>query len=123
MLLVGEMNTTKQITVTLAILDDSGLSQDVQCMINTGFMGHLTLPTSAIEVLGLEYVTDADLVLAGVPTRRARQFAASIEWLGNQIILPILELESRPLVGMRLLYGCDLHAHLLDGGFVTLAAL
>ena len=37
--------------------------------------------------------------------------------------IPVMEVEGRPRVGMRLLYGSDLHAHLVDGGFAIVAAL
>ncbi|MBC8141914.1 MAG: hypothetical protein H7Y38_10790 [Armatimonadetes bacterium] len=123
MLLVGELSANRELIVTLDVLDDTEERHTVRCLLNTGFGGYLTLSTSAVEVLGLPFAGDVEFELAGVPPRSVRRFRAVVEWQGELVTVSVLEVEGLPLVGMRLLYGSDLHAHLIDGGFATLAAL
>ncbi len=122
-MVVGEISPNKEIIVVVSIRDDIGEFHAIQSVLNTGFGGYITLSASAIEMLGLTYLNNIDFVLAGDEPSRLRAYKGIVEWHGVLVTLIVLEVEGQTNIGMRLLYGSDLHAHLVNGGFATLATL
>ncbi len=123
MLLIGEVSANKEVVLTVQIKDDGEIFHPVRCVLNTGFSGYLTLPASAIDVLHLRYIDEIYLVIAGNQPSRLRAYEGVVEWHTSFITVLVLEVEGHPNIGMRLLYGSDLHVHVVDGGFATVAAL
>ncbi len=93
---------------------------EIECIVDTGFEGSLTLPASVVAILGLPFVTDLNTTLASdeafvVPVHRA-----SIRWDGRVVNVAILPLGRQPLLGTALLADHRLEVEFIDGGMVAI---
>ena len=95
----------------------------IECVIDTGFEGALTLPTAAVQALGLPYLTDLTANLADDTDVQAAVHVATILWDGKEQKVAVLALGQRPLVGTALLAGRHLGVDFTDGGDVRIASL
>ena len=100
-------------------------------LIDTGFSGFLTLPSSTIghrrryanESLDLIW-KGRDLATVGDGTSCIFEvYIAVIIWNWQYGTIDINESETMPLIGMQLLRGYDLRIHAIEGGSVTIEAL
>ena len=83
--------------------------QTIHAWIDTAFDGHLVMPKSEIERLGLGVIADTDAVLADGSTVRLRCYYCVVEWLDQTIPVQVVEnLGYVPLIGTALLLSADL---------------
>ena len=95
----------------------------VDAVVDTGFSGLLTLPSSTITALGLTW-KGRDVATLGDGTSCIFEvYIAEVIWDGQYRTIDINESETVPLVGMRLLRGYDLHIQAIEGGSVRIGAL
>lgn len=95
----------------------------VDAVIDTGFSGLLTLPSSTITALDLTW-KGRDVAMLGDGTSCIFEvYIAEVIWDGQYRMVDINESETVPLIGMRLLRGYDLYIQAIEGGSVRLEAL
>ena len=83
--------------------------QSIQAWIDTAFDGHLVMPKSEIERLGLSVLADTDPVLADGSTARLRCYYCVVDWMDQTIPVQVVEnIGNLPLVGTALLSMVDL---------------
>jgi clan AA aspartic protease len=87
--------------------------------VDTGFVGFLTLPPSAIQAMNLPFVRRIPANLADDSTIHVSVHSLTIEWSGEEREVEVLATGSRPLLGTLLLDGFELLAQFMDGGLVT----
>ncbi len=92
--------------MTVYLQTGGRLDLGVECVIDTGFEGALTLPERAVDGLALPYLTDLTANLADNTTIRTAVHLATIVWDGVEKEVAVLVLEGRPLLGTALLEGC-----------------
>src|SRR5436190_2633611 len=80
-------------------------SLDVQCILDTGFDGHLILPPIVLHRIECEYIGHLDVVLADRTIRKVPGYTVNLEWLGAQTPVEVLLMDGRPLPGGRAVEG------------------
>ena len=92
----------------------------LECVIDTGFEGSVTLPAAAVRALGLPYLTDLTANLVDDTDVQAAVHVATILWDGKEQNVAVLALGRQPLVGTALLTGRHLGIDFTDGGAVRI---
>ena len=92
---------------------------EIQCVLDTGFEGFLTLPLAAIEALGLPYAGRIDANLADDSNVSTEVCWATVSWRGADRDIAVLGMGQRPLIGTRLLENYHFIVDFYDGGTVT----
>lgn len=95
----------------------------IECVVDTGFEGALTLPEKAVQALQLTYLGDRTDNLANNTNVATDVYAAVVVWEGAEIPVAVLALGQRPLVGTALIKGCRLSVDFEDSGLVTIEPL
>jgi clan AA aspartic protease len=96
---------------------------EIKFVVDTGFVGELTLPISAVAVLQLPFIQEIEANLADNQNVRIAAHAASILWDGEVLKVIVLAMGVRPLLGTALLKNYRLLAEFVDGHSVSLTKL
>jgi clan AA aspartic protease len=110
-------------TVPLAIRGPGGQEATVEAIIDTGFNGFLSLPTSAITSLGLPFRNYFRAGLADGSIVRLPVHAAVEVWHSTERDIEILAIDRQPLLGTALLDGHELTIRFAEGGPITIELL
>lgn len=95
----------------------------LECVVDTGFEGALTLPASAVAALRLPYLTELTANLADNTSVRTDVHVATIVWAGVERDVAVLALGQRPLLGTALMDGYHLGIDFAEGGKITIEPL
>lgn len=91
---------------------------EIQCVVDTGFEGFLTLPPAAVAQLGLPYLIKINANLANNSSVETDVYLATIIWNGVERNVAVLVMGSRPLIGTALLKDYHLSIDFYEGGTV-----
>ncbi len=91
---------------------------EIECVVDTGFEGFLTLPLAVVNELQLPYVARIDANLADDSSIPAFAYLARILWNGIDREVIVLGIGRRPLIGTALLEDFHLGIDFCDGGTV-----
>lgn len=105
------------------VVKNHSTTQLVDAVIDTGFSGFLTLPSSIIAALGMTWKGRDTATLGDGASCIFDVYIASVIWDGQYRTIDINESETVPLIGMQLLRGYDLRIQTIEGGIVTITAL
>ena len=122
----GIVNDAIEATVTLNVMADNDEGIPITFIIDTGATGDASLPQSVIDSLNLSLAEDSDdivITLADGTTGPGRLYPARVLWHDRIRHIEVVNLEGAPLVGMALLYGCNLNVDAVPGGLVTITEL
>ncbi|MBA3425798.1 MAG: clan AA aspartic protease [Rubrobacter sp.] len=89
-------------------------------MVDTGFTGHLTLPTTTVEALELPIVGSAESILADGRLVLEDVCLAWVLWHGGERPVRGLVADATPLLGMALLRGSEIRIEAIEGGEVEI---
>jgi clan AA aspartic protease len=118
----GKVNQNCEATLPI-VLRNIDIMKSVDAVIDTGFSGFLTLPSSIIAELDLTW-KGRDVATLGDGTYCIFEvYVASVIWDGEYRAIDINESETVPLIGMQLLRGYDLRIQAIEGGSVTIKLL
>jgi len=95
----------------------------IECVIDTGFEGALTLPPAAVAALGLLYLTELAANLADDSDIHVDVHVATVLWNGHAREVAVRALGQRPLVGTALLAGHNLGIDFTEDGAVLIDTL
>lgn len=95
----------------------------LEFVIDTGFMGELTLSPAVVLALGLPFVRQITANLSDDSTIDVSVHAATILWDGHERDVGVLATGARPLLGTLLLDGYELNVQFADGGLVSVESL
>ena len=109
-----------RVAVTVANIQEPDRLINVEFLVDTGFTGYLTLPPGSIGQLGLTKLGEGQAVLADGVQNRVETYAGLAFWPGRSRRVPIIEIDSEPLLGMALVWGNRLTVEGWDGGVVTI---
>ncbi len=123
-MIVGRVNSNFEAVVSIAVSAQNGQRIVVEGQIDTGFNGHLTLPSELIEELGLRFIMQREVRLGDGRSQRVDVYNALVE-LGDDTRRSALvePTEVKPLIGMALMRGYGLHIEVFEGGAVSLQPL
>jgi clan AA aspartic protease len=95
----------------------------LECVVDTGFAGALTLPEDVIKALGLPFFQEIDANLANDMDVKADVYVGTIIWGGQEMEVAVLAMGRRPLLGTALLDGKRLCTDFVEQGEVTIETL
>lgn len=119
----GTVNARLEAVLRLSVRGPVGNQVEIDCIVDTGFTSHLTLPDTVVESLRLVRRSGGTAVLADGTSRRFDLYAAEVEWGGSWQRVIVSALGSEALIGMRFLAGQELKIEVVPGGAVVVGGL
>jgi clan AA aspartic protease len=119
----GVVNLRREATLTVVVGNSNQQLQAIETVIDTGFTGFLSLPSTIIANLNLPW-SASDIVTLGDGSETLFDlYTAVVIWDGQYRDIYIAESETEPLLGMAMLYGYRLQVDAIEGGIVKIEAL
>ena len=109
--------------MSVLLLPPERSNLEIECVVDTGFEGFLTLPPSIIADLGLPYLININANLANNSSVETDVYLAKIVWNGVERNVAVLAIGRRPLIGTALLEDCHLSVDFCEGGTVLVDAI
>ncbi|MDE2837932.1 MAG: hypothetical protein OXL97_10575 [Chloroflexota bacterium] len=109
--------------VPVAIVDGSGVPQQFQAVLDTAFIGTVSLPHSSIERLGLTDPSTEAVTFANGETEECNIYLATAIWGGERYSVSVYELGPEPLIGMELLNGSHVSMDVYEDGPISIEPL
>jgi clan AA aspartic protease len=122
-MIYGVVNLRREATLPLVVGNSNGQRQVIDTVIDTGFSGFLSLPSSIITTLDLPWSASDIATLGDGSETLFDLYTATVIWDGQYREIYIAESETEPLLGMALLYGYRLQVDTIEGGSVKIEAL
>jgi len=122
-MITGVVRSDHQAVIHLTVRGPAGQEREIEAIIDTGFDGWLSLPSSLIDLLGLVWRQRGRALLADGSESVFEIYEGIVFWDGQIRRIPVHEAETTPLVGMSLLQGYELTVQVQAGGNVTIRAL
>jgi clan AA aspartic protease len=122
-MIIGKVNSNREAIITLTVLGANQQSQEITAVVDTGYTGFLTLPSSIITTLGLTWYMQQECIIGDGSVSMFNLYEASAIWDGRVRTIEINESETSPLVGMSLLEGYELNIQVLVDGSVAIKIL
>jgi clan AA aspartic protease len=107
-----------QVNITFCLPEHENL--EIECVVDTGFAGSLTLPPDVVSHLGLPFVIRMNANLADDSNVMVPIHQATIIWHGVERDIAVLAMGRRPLLGTALLEDSHLSADFYEGGTVII---
>lgn len=92
-------------------------------VVDTGFNGYLTLPVGAVGAMNLPLFSTTAAILADGTQSLIPTHVATIRWHGQELLVPVLAMGSKPLLGVSLLDQSRLVVEFIEDGAVELEKL
>jgi clan AA aspartic protease len=122
-MIYGVVNLRREATLPLVVGNTNKQQKVIDTVIDTGFSGFLSLPSSIITALDLPW-SASDIVTLGDGSETLFDlYTANVIWDGQYREIYIAESEKEPLLGMALLYGYRLQVDNVEGGIVKIEEL
>jgi clan AA aspartic protease len=118
----GYVNTAYEAVISV-VVSHNGKLKSVNAVIDTGFTGFLSLPSTLISELDLPWSYRDRGTLGDGSETLFDIHEASVIWDGQFREIEINSAETDPLLGMRMLRGYRLQVDTMLGGLVTIEAL
>ena len=118
----GVVNDAHEAVVTLSLRGPTGRVRDIEAVIDTGYTGFLTLPTTLVTEIGLPFAYIGRAFLANDDEVSFDVHDVTVLWDGLPKHIKADATGSTPLVGMLLLDKHDLNIEVESGGRVTIQA-
>ncbi len=109
--------------IPLTLRDTEGFEWKFNAVVDTGFNNWLTLPKHLIESLRLNYNEQTFAILADGQAKPLANYNATVVWNGQPMTITVEQLESEPLVGLRLLHGFRFTMEATESGAVHIEHL
>ncbi|MGB3787844.1 MAG: clan AA aspartic protease [Phormidesmis sp.] len=119
----GIVDQNCEATIRLAVGNRNGQRQMIDAVIDTGFSGFLTLPSTILEALGLQAYRREVGTLGDGSNCVFDVHRGLVIWDGVLRSIDINESETAPLVGMGLLYGYRMQIDVVESGLVIISEL
>ena len=119
----GYVNVNHEAVVPIPLLGPAGQTREVIAVVDTGFNGFLTLPTTLVADLGLSVVGDGEAVLADGSEAAFDVYSVTVVWDGQQRYVEAAAVGIDALIGMMLLDRHNLFVEVAAGGRVVVQAM
>jgi clan AA aspartic protease len=119
----GIVNSEREAIIQLTVRGPGGRAETIAVIVDTGFDGALTLPLRLVNALQLPLRRHTTAILGDGSRITHAVHTAMVLWDGVSRQVPVAALDSRPLVGMRLLAGYRLTMQVIPGGRVEIVSL
>lgn len=122
-MMLGVVNQRCEAVLPIVVGNVNGQRQVIDAVIDTGFNGFLTLPSTMIMTLDLPWSGSDVATLGDGSEALFDMYTANIIWDGDYQEIDIAESETEPLIGMGLLYGYRLQVDIIEKGRITIIPL
>lgn len=116
----GVVNDALEAVVTLSLQGLAGQAQDIEAVLDTGYSGFLTLPSTVVTELGLPFAYIGRALLANDDEVTFDVHDVTVLWDGRARLITADATGSTPLVGMLMLANHRLDMDVARGGRVTI---
>ena len=113
----------REALIRLTIRGFHGLQQEIEGVVDSGYTGWLTLPSTVIASLNLRWQTFGRGILADGSVSTFDVYQAKVMWDGRLRRVFVDEFDATPLVGMALLRGYEYKMQVRARGKVTIQRL
>lgn len=107
-----------QARIGVILYPPSHTGLEIECIVDTGFEGFLTLPISVVTDLSLLCIGQIKANLADNSRIFTNMHEVIIFWNGMERLIPVLAMGRRPLLGTALLEDYHLSIDFCEGGTV-----
>lgn len=121
--MTGVVSSRFEAVLCLPVFGRSGTSLKLDCVIDTGFSGALTLSNRIISKLGLQWVSIQDTELADGQIVLCDVYAGAVLWNDRRVDFEVDEADTDPLIGMALMREFEVCIHVRNGGTVRITPL
>jgi clan AA aspartic protease len=121
--MTGIVNASLEATIQRTVQDATGQPHQIEAVIDTGFNGFLTLPPNLVAALGLPWLCRQQGLLADGAIHIFDVHTGIIIWDCAPRSVEIEAANAQPLVGMELMRGHELRAHVVPSGYLSIAAV
>ena len=122
-MITGRVNVYGEATIRLPVRGADRREHEIEAILDTGFTGSLTLPSTEIALFQLPWRTRGLVVLGNGAEDACDIYAATVIWDGAPRRILVEAAATTPLVGMALLNGYHLHLEVVAGGSVIIEKL
>jgi clan AA aspartic protease len=119
----GVVNLRCEAIIPLVIGNSNGQKQFIEAVVDTGFSGFLTLPSTIIATLDLAWNASEIATLGDGSRTLFDLYAARVIWDGQYRDIDVAESETDPLIGMALLHGYRLQINVIEGGTIEITTI
>ena len=119
----GVVNDSLEAVISLVLRGPAGQARDLQAVIDTGYNGFLTLPSSIVNELGLPFRFRGRALLADGREETFDVHGVTVLWNGQPRYVEVDVMGTAPLVGMSLLENHSLYVEVAGGGRVAIDAI
>jgi clan AA aspartic protease len=119
----GKVSADGDAVIRLLVQGPSGLSEEVEAVIDTGFTDFLTLPFEAVARLGLPLQHLAQVMYSDGSVHDIPIYEATVTWDDKALLVPIQAEVAMPLVVMKMMHGYNLSVDVVADGIVQLTKL
>ena len=119
----GIVDQNCEATIRLVVGNLDSQRKMIDAVIDTGFTGFLTLPSSVLADLNLRAYRREEGILGDGSTCIFDVYRGLVIWDGELRRIDINESDTEPLVGMGLLYGYRMQLDVIEGGIVVIQSL
>lgn len=116
----GVVNDALEAVVTLSLQGLAGQAQDIEAVLDTGYSGFLTLPSTVVTELGLPFAYIGRALLANDDEVTFDVHDVTVLWDGRARLITADATGSTPLVDMLMLANHRLDMDVARGGRVTI---
>ena len=121
-MIAGEVSDNREAGIRLVVRTSNGDELEVEMVIDTGFNGWISLPSTLVAELDLPWRRRGRGELADGSETIFDIYEATIIWDDHLRRVWVDEIDAAPLIGMSLLDGHELTIQVWAGGSVTIAA-
>jgi len=118
-MIIGHVQGNKPF-VSVTILLPEQLAFAIECVVDTGFAGYLTLPVQAVTALKLSFLQTIPSRLADGSRVMLDSHLVTIRWAGELRPVEVVATGQQPLVGRALLQGFLVSIDFREDGDITL---
>jgi clan AA aspartic protease len=119
----GNVSGENEAVIRLAVRGPQVAEHTTEAVIDTGFSGWLSLPSTVIAHLGLPWLQRSQAILAVGEVAQMEIYEGFVVWAGIPRRVFVHQAESMPLVGMSLLAEHELRVEVRPGGSVGICPL
>lgn len=119
-MILGEVNFRNEVGLNLSVYDKSGDIHTIPVILDTGFTDYLVLPKMLIDALGIEPKGFRSVTLGDGREVELPRYEMRVEWDNQERMVNVLETDSVPLIGMKMIRGYNVTFQAADGGPVFL---
>ena len=122
-MIVGVVNQNLEPAVPLVVRTADGRDSEIEAVIDTGFSGFLTLPSTLVAALQLTWIGREDAMLGDGHTYPFDVYSGTVVWNGQPRNVEVNATDTVPLIGMAMIFGHELRIAAVNGGIVTIESL